>query len=53
MLAIEGPASFLRDEGWWLDDPERRERLLEAVRRVEREPSVLGASAHLLAVGRA
>lgn len=53
VLAIEGPASFLRDEAWWLDDPERRERLLEAVRRVEREPSVLGASAHLLAVGRA
>jgi len=53
VIAIEGPASFLSDEGWWLDDPERRERLLEAVRRVEREPSVLGASAHLLAVGRA
>ncbi|MBB4664443.1 class I SAM-dependent methyltransferase [Conexibacter arvalis] len=53
VIAIEGPASFVRDEGWWLDDPERRERLLEAVRRVEREPSVLGASAHLLAVGRA
>lgn len=53
VLAIEGPASFLRDEGWWLDDPERRERLLAAIRRVEREPSVLGASAHLLAAGRA
>jgi len=53
VVAVEGPASFLRDEGWWLDDPERRERLLEAVRRVEREPSILGASAHLLAVGRA
>jgi SAM-dependent methyltransferase len=53
VIAVEGPASFLRDEGWWLDDPERRERLLEAIRRVEHEPSVLGASAHLLAVGRA
>jgi len=53
VLAVEGPASFLRDEGWWLDDPQRREALLEAVRRVEREPSMLGASAHLLAVGRA
>jgi hypothetical protein len=35
-----------------LEDPVRRERLLRGIARVEREPSLLGASAHLLAVGR-
>jgi hypothetical protein len=33
-----------------LADPARREQVLAAVRRVEAEPSLLGASAHLLAV---
>ena len=33
-------------------DPGRRERLLSAARAVEREPSLLGLSAHLLAVAR-
>lgn len=62
VLAIEGPASWLPDAAAWLVDPVRRERLLRAVRRVEAEPSLLGAwrpsrallgaSAHLLAVAR-
>jgi hypothetical protein len=33
-----------------LADPTRRERLLAAIRRVEAEPSLLGASSHLLAI---
>ena len=33
-----------------LADPARRERVLAAIRRVETEPSLLGASSHLLAV---
>ena len=33
-------------------DLRERERVLEAVRRVEREPALLGASAHLLVAGR-
>jgi hypothetical protein len=37
-------------ERW--DEAELRERMLEAVRLVEQEPALLGASAHLLAVGR-
>jgi hypothetical protein len=37
----------------WLDDPDRRDALLRAIRRVEAEPALLGASPHLLAVGRA
>ena len=35
-----------------LADPDRREVVLRAIRRVETEPSLLGASAHLLAVAR-
>jgi ubiquinone/menaquinone biosynthesis C-methylase UbiE len=52
VLAVEGPGTSLRDVDAWLDDPDRREALLRAIGRVEAEPSVLGASAHLLAVGR-
>jgi ubiquinone/menaquinone biosynthesis C-methylase UbiE len=52
LLAVEGPAWLLQDfDGHW-DDPTRRERLLGVVRRMEADPSVLGASAHLLAVAR-
>jgi ubiquinone/menaquinone biosynthesis C-methylase UbiE len=52
LFAVEGPF-------WCLPDFDRlwaaaglRQRLLAWLRRVEREPSLLGASAHLLAVGR-
>ena len=50
LLGVEGPAGWLPVDSWLDDD--RRERLLEAIRRVEAEPSLLGASAHLLAIGR-
>jgi hypothetical protein len=36
----------------WLDDAASRERLLRVLRRIETEPSLLGASAHLIAVAR-
>jgi ubiquinone/menaquinone biosynthesis C-methylase UbiE len=52
LLAVEGPGSSLPDIDAWLDDAHRREVLLRAIRRVEAEPSLLGASAHLLAVAR-
>lgn len=49
-LAIEGPGWLLQDfEEHWRDDG-RRARLLDAVRSIEAEPSLLGASAHLMAV---
>jgi len=35
-----------------LADPARREHVLAAIRRVEAEPSLLGASSHLLAIAR-
>jgi SAM-dependent methyltransferase len=52
MLAIEGPAWIVPGLGAQLEDRERRARLLRALERVERAPSLLGASAHLMAIGR-
>jgi ubiquinone/menaquinone biosynthesis C-methylase UbiE len=52
VLAVEGPAWMLPDIGQRLADPARRDRVLAAIRRVEAEPSLLGASSHLLAVAR-
>ncbi len=52
LVAIEGPGWIARDfERLW-NDPLGRERLVAAVRKVEREPSILGASSHIMAVGR-
>jgi SAM-dependent methyltransferase len=49
LLAIEGPG-WLFEERW--ADPAQRASILRAVRAVEREPSLLGQSGHLLAVAR-
>jgi ubiquinone/menaquinone biosynthesis C-methylase UbiE len=51
LVGIEGPGWVLSDLDSWLEDPLRRSRLLEAIRRVETEPSLLGATAHILVVG--
>ncbi len=50
-LPVEGPGWLVADfdERW--RDPGRRERMLDAIRRIEGEPTLLGVSAHLLAVG--
>jgi len=56
LLAVEGLATMLDDTGAlddWLDDPTRRELLLRAIRRTEGEPSLLGASSHMLALATA
>ncbi|HZF07483.1 MAG TPA: class I SAM-dependent methyltransferase [Thermoanaerobaculia bacterium] len=50
LLAIEGPPWLLQDLDAHWNDPARRERLLGVIRRLEAEPSLLGASAHLMAV---
>lgn len=53
LYAVEGLGNIVPDfEDRW-QDPERRERLLDVVRRTETDPSLFGVSAHLLAVGRA
>ncbi len=48
IYAIEGPAG-LWSEAW--ADPARRPSMLAATRAVEQEPSLLGVSSHLMAVG--
>jgi SAM-dependent methyltransferase len=52
VFAIEGIAFAMPDFARRFADPVSRERLLAFLRRVETEPSLLGASPHLLAVGR-
>jgi hypothetical protein len=51
-LGVEGPAWLLPDFGTRWADPSCRARLLQTARWLEREPDVLGVSAHLLAVAR-
>ena len=52
VLAVEGPGWLVPEfDARWRDDG-RRQELLEAIARIEREPSMLGVSAHLLAVAR-
>ncbi|UBU17011.1 class I SAM-dependent methyltransferase [Nonomuraea gerenzanensis] len=50
---LEGAFWLYGDVDAWLDDDERRELLLDAARRMECEPSLLGVSGHLLAVSSA
>jgi ubiquinone/menaquinone biosynthesis C-methylase UbiE len=50
--AVEGPVwSAARLQEAW-SDPVERQDLMEFLALIEREPSVLGASAHLIAIGR-
>lgn len=48
-IAVEGPGSWI-DLSSWLADLTETEKLLDAIRRVESEPSILGASAHFIVV---
>jgi SAM-dependent methyltransferase len=49
---LEGVAWLMSGIEEWLDDPERREAVLAATRRIESEPTLLGSSGHLLTAGR-
>ena len=49
---VEGALWLLGDVDARLDDPVRRAELLDAIRVGESDPSLLGASGHLLTVGR-
>lgn len=51
LLAVEGAAVFLQnlEEQW--KEPARREQLLEALRWLESEPSVIGVTGHIAAIG--
>jgi Methylase involved in ubiquinone/menaquinone biosynthesis len=50
MVAVEGPSWFLPDLPERLADPVRRDVVLEVVRAIEHEPSLMGASGHFVAV---
>lgn len=52
IVAIEGPGWLARDFDRLWNDGVQRERLLKVVRKVERESSILGATAHIMAIGR-
>jgi ubiquinone/menaquinone biosynthesis C-methylase UbiE len=51
VLGLEGPGWVLSDFDVRWADPRRREDLLRVARALEREPPIVGLSAHLLAVG--
>lgn len=48
VYGVEGPGWLLSGFDAWWDDGELRRRLLEIARTLEAEPSLLGASAHLV-----
>jgi hypothetical protein len=50
MYGIEGPGWLFPDIGERMQDDRRRTEVLHVARLLESEPSVLGASAHILAV---
>jgi SAM-dependent methyltransferase len=52
LLAVEGPGWMSPHLDEWLDDTAAAERLLRVVRRVETESSLIGASAHIIAIAR-
>ena len=52
LVGLEGPTWLLPDVETQWADPVRRERWMRILRALESEPSLLGVSSHLLAVGR-
>lgn len=50
-LAVEGPAWLFESFKDYWTDPDLRSVVLDLIRKVEAEPSLLGMSAHVLAVG--
>jgi ubiquinone/menaquinone biosynthesis C-methylase UbiE len=52
VLPIEGPGWLARDFNRLWSDSRQREHLLAVLRKIEQEPSLIGASSHLLAIGR-
>lgn len=52
LFAVEGPAWMLPAAAQCLESPDERDIVLRAIRRIETEPSLMGASAHILGVAR-
>jgi SAM-dependent methyltransferase len=49
-FGLEGAFWLMDVANGWLDDPDRRRLVLDAARRVEEEPSLLGVSGHLVTI---
>ena len=52
VYAVEGPGQIAMELDRRMADPARRAQLLELIRRVEREPALLGLSNHFVVVAR-
>jgi ubiquinone/menaquinone biosynthesis C-methylase UbiE len=52
VVGIEGPGWLARDFDRLWAKPDERERLLQCARKVEHEPALLGASSHIMAIGK-
>lgn len=52
LYGVEGPGWILGDIAERWEDPVRRHIVVDVARKLESEPSVIGMSAHLIAVGR-
>jgi ubiquinone/menaquinone biosynthesis C-methylase UbiE len=52
VLAVEGPVWVMGNFAKLWDDPRKRALLLELLRTVEEERTLMGASAHLIGIGR-
>jgi SAM-dependent methyltransferase len=52
VLAVEGFFWTYSNLGQFTDDPEKFSQLLEHARMLEKEPSIMGTSAHFLAISR-
>ena len=50
LIAVEGPGWMSHDLDAWLADDATRDRLLHVLRRMESEPALIGASAHIVSV---
>jgi ubiquinone/menaquinone biosynthesis C-methylase UbiE len=51
MFGVEGPAWMLADFDVRWNDPASRDDIMAVARALESEPAIIGASAHLLAIG--
>jgi ubiquinone/menaquinone biosynthesis C-methylase UbiE len=52
IFGVEGPSWAVPDFDSQWEDPALRQELMGVARRLESEPSIVGASAHLLGIGR-
>jgi ubiquinone/menaquinone biosynthesis C-methylase UbiE len=51
-IAVEGPVWSMESFSSHWNQPEKRALLLELLEQIEEEPSLLGASAHIMGIGR-